>query len=164
MDPESAEAITGNPLGFKKELANKRRKIPESEYKDGPEGLKYYDITVGSGAEAKVGERVAIHYDVKFRNITFMTSRQGIGVTGGNPLGFDVGQPAGAAGSTLAGIDLGVRGMRVGGQRRLLVPPELAYGNKGVGEIPPNATLQIDVELLSIKTSPLGYRTKIIEG
>jgi hypothetical protein len=64
------------------------------------------DITVGSGAEAKVGERVAIHYDVKFRNITFMTSRQGIGVTGGNPLGFDVGQPAGSAGSTLPGIDL----------------------------------------------------------
>jgi hypothetical protein len=61
---------------------------------------------VGSGAEAKVGERVAIHYDVKFRNITFMTSRQGIGVTGGNPLGFDVGQPAGSAGSTLPGIDL----------------------------------------------------------
>jgi hypothetical protein len=61
---------------------------------------------VGDGAEARVGERVAIHYDVKFRNITFMTSRQGIGVTGGNPLGFDVGQPAGSAGSTLPGIDL----------------------------------------------------------
>ncbi len=146
------------------ELKQKRRKIPESEYSDGPQGLRFYDITVGGGAEARVGERVAIHYDVKFRNITFMTSRQGIGVTGGTPLGFDVGQPAGSPGSTLAGIDLGVRGMRVGGQRRLLVPPELGYGASGIGEIPPNATLTVDVELLSIKTSPLGYRTKLVEG
>ncbi|KAF6266824.1 hypothetical protein COO60DRAFT_15796 [Scenedesmus sp. NREL 46B-D3] len=161
---QKAEAIGGNPLDYKKELARKRRKIPLEDYSEGPQGLKYYDITMGSGAEAKVGERVAIHFDVKFRNITFMTSRQGIGVTGGNPLGFDVGQPAGMAGSTLPGIDLGVRGMRVGGQRRVLVPPELGYGSRGVGEIPPNATLQIDIELLSIKTSPLGYRTKIIEG
>lgn len=57
------------------ELANKRRKIPESEYSDGPEGLKYYDITVGNGAEARAGQRVAVHIDVKWRNITFMTSR-----------------------------------------------------------------------------------------
>eukprot|EP00882_Tetradesmus_deserticola_P005410 GHRQ01005693.1.p1 GENE.GHRQ01005693.1~~GHRQ01005693.1.p1 ORF type:complete len:239 (+),score=53.13 GHRQ01005693.1:48-764(+) len=161
---QKAEAIGGNPLDYKKELARKRRKIPLEDYSEGPQGLKYYDITVGAGAEAKVGERVAIHYDVKFRNITFMTSRQGIGVTGGNPLGFDVGQPAGSAGSTLPGIDLGVRGMRVGGQRRVMVPPELGYGSRGVGEIPPNATLQVDIELLSIKTSPLGYRTKIVEG
>eukprot|EP00878_Enallax_costatus_P005444 GHUV01005715.1.p1 GENE.GHUV01005715.1~~GHUV01005715.1.p1 ORF type:complete len:238 (+),score=61.20 GHUV01005715.1:112-825(+) len=161
---DQAGAITGNPLGFKKELAKRRRKIPESEYSDGPEGLKYYDITVGSGAEARAGQRVAVHIDVKWRNITMMTSRQGMGVTGGNPIGFDVGQPAGAAGSTLPGIDLGVRGMRVGGQRRLLVPANLGYGSKGYGEIPPDATLQIDVELLSIKTSPLGYRTKLVEG
>lgn len=90
--------------------------------------------------------------------------RQGMGVTGGTPMGFDIGQPAGAAGSTLAGVDLGVRGMRVGGQRRLLVPPNLGYGNKGVGEIPPNSTLQVDVELLSIKTNSIGFRTKLVEG
>ena len=54
--------------------------------------------------------------------------------------------------------------MRVGGLRRAILPPSLAYGEKGVGEIPPNATLMLDLELLSIKTSPLGYRTKVIEG
>lgn len=146
--------------------------------------------------------------------------RQGIGVTGGSPFGFDVGQPRDAPGSALPGIDLGIRGMRVGGQRRLLVPPTLvrvkltcrqcqadgqavkawptyhllqclapsvqchqsdqsrpatdicvllhcvvqAYGDKGVGEIPPNATLQIDVELLSIKQSAFGSRVKLVEG
>jgi hypothetical protein len=51
--------------------------------------------------------------------------RQGLGVTGGSPFGFDVGQPRDAPGSALPGIDLGIRGMRVGGQRRLLVPPTL---------------------------------------
>eukprot|EP00879_Flechtneria_rotunda_P016058 GHRR01016796.1.p2 GENE.GHRR01016796.1~~GHRR01016796.1.p2 ORF type:complete len:194 (+),score=47.07 GHRR01016796.1:1180-1761(+) len=151
-------------LSHMQELTKRRRKIPESEYSAGPEGLKYYDITTGGGPEARVGQRVAVHIDVKFRNVTFMTSRQGLGVTGGNPIGFDVGQPAGSPGSTLPGIDLGVRGMHVGGQRRLLVPPNLGYGDRGLGEIPGGATLEVDVELLSIKTSPLGYRTKVIEG
>lgn len=160
----AAEAISGSPLEYKKELARRRRKVPESEYKDGPQGLKIYDVEVGGGQEAKVGDRVAIHFDCKFRGVTFVTSRQGAGVTGGVPFGFDVGQPAGEAGGTLPGIDLGVRGMRVGGQRKLIVPPGLAYGPKGIGEIPPNATLQIDIELLSIKTSPFGSRVKLVEG
>lgn len=161
---EKADAITSNPLEYKKELARKRRKIPESEFSDGPEGLKYYDLVVGTGAEPRQGDRIAIHFDVKFRNVTFMTTRQGVGVTGGTPFGFDVGQPANAPGSALPGIDKGVRGMRVGGQRRLLVPPNLAYGSKGVGEIPPNATLTIDIELLSIKQSAFGTRVKVVEG
>ncbi|GIL92157.1 hypothetical protein Vretimale_12207 [Volvox reticuliferus] len=162
--PPATALGTGDPLNYKKELARRRRKIPEEEYKQGPMGLKYYDIEEGGGAEAKVGARVAVHYDIKFRNITFMTSRQGMGVTGGTPLGFDVGTTAGEAGSTLPGLDYGVRGMKVGGLRRVLVPPELAYGNLQVGEIPPNSTLTLDIELLSIKTNPLGYRTKLVEG
>lgn len=58
----------------------------------------------------------------------------------------------------------GVRGMRVGGLRKLRVPPELGYGEKGIGEVPPNSTLDIDVELLSIKTSAFGYQVKVVEG
>jgi FKBP-type peptidyl-prolyl cis-trans isomerase len=75
-----------------------------------------------------------------------------MGVTGGVPEGFDVGQPTGAPGSIwIKGIDLGVRGMHVGGLRRLIVPPSLAFGNRQAGELPPNSTIEVDVELLSIK-------------
>ncbi|KAJ0088545.1 hypothetical protein Patl1_32324 [Pistacia atlantica] len=143
-------------------------KIPESEYKTLPNGLKsiqvftrvamvtsfrYYDLKVGGGPEAKKGSRVAscvyfyvylmlqVHYVAKWKNITFMTSRQGLGVGGGTPYGFDVGQSE--RGNVLKGLDLGVEGMHVGGQRLLIVPPELAYGSKGVQEIPPNATIEV---------------------
>ncbi|KAI4300388.1 hypothetical protein L6164_033773 [Bauhinia variegata] len=137
-------------------------KIPESEFTTLPNGLKYYDLKVGSGAEAVKGSRVAVHYVAKWKNITFMTSRQGMGVGGGTPYGFDVGQSE--RGNVLKGLDLGVQGMRVGGQRLLIVPPELAYGSKGILEIPPNATIELDVELLSIKQTPFGTPVKIVEG
>lgn len=137
-------------------------KIPESEFTTLPNGLKYYDIKVGSGAEAVKGSRVAVHYVAKWKGITFMTSRQGLGVGGGTPYGFDVGNSE--RGNVLKGLDLGVEGMKVGGQRLIIVPPELAYGKKGVQEIPPNATIELDVELLSIKQSPFGTPVKIVEG
>ncbi|PIA43505.1 hypothetical protein AQUCO_01900123v1 [Aquilegia coerulea] len=137
-------------------------KIPESEFTTLPNGLKYYDLQVGGGTKAVKGSRVAVHYVAKWKGITFMTSRQGMGVGGGTPYGFDVGDSA--RGAVLKGLDLGVEGMRVGGQRLVIVPPELAYGKKGVQEIPPNATIELDVELLAIKQSPFGTGVKIVEG
>ncbi|RWR92265.1 peptidyl-prolyl cis-trans isomerase FKBP16-4, chloroplastic isoform X2 [Cinnamomum micranthum f. kanehirae] len=111
-------------------------KVPESEFTELPNGLKYYDLKVGSGAEAVKGSRVAVHYVARWKGVTFMTSRQGIGVTGGTPYGFDVGQSE--KGNVLKGLDLGVQGMRVGGQ--------------------------LDIELLSIKQSPFGTGVKLVEG
>ncbi|XP_029123390.1 peptidyl-prolyl cis-trans isomerase FKBP16-4, chloroplastic isoform X2 [Elaeis guineensis] len=137
-------------------------KIPESDFTTLPNGLKYYDLKVGGGPKAVKGSRVAVHYVAKWKGVTFMTSRQGLGVGGGTPYGFDVGQSE--KGSVLKGLDLGVQGMRVGGQRLLIVPPDLAYGSKGVQEIPPNATIELDVELLAIKQSPFGSGVKLIEG
>ncbi|XP_073151132.1 peptidyl-prolyl cis-trans isomerase FKBP16-4, chloroplastic isoform X2 [Henckelia pumila] len=137
-------------------------KIPESDFTSLPNGLKYYDLKIGGGLKAVKGSRVAVHYVAKWKGITFMTSRQGLGVGGGTPYGFDVGQSE--RGAVLKGLDLGVEGMRVGGQRLLIVPPELAYGSKGVQEIPPNATIELDVELLAIKQSSFGSPVKIVEG
>ncbi|KAK3001544.1 hypothetical protein RJ639_021296 [Escallonia herrerae] len=169
--------------------ALKGAKVPESEYTTLPNGLKYYDLKVGSGLKAVKGARVAVrlglngvelmlkvHYVAKWKNITIMTSRQGLGVGGGTsmamarsalftPYGFDVGDSE--RGAVLKGLDLGVEGMRVGGQRLVIVPPELAYGSKGVQEIPPNATIEgllLDLELLAIKQSPFGSAVKLVEG
>ncbi|KAL1193939.1 Peptidyl-prolyl cis-trans isomerase FKBP16-4 [Cardamine amara subsp. amara] len=153
---DSAEAVSTS------RRALRASKIPDSEFTTLPNGLKYYDIKVGNGAEAVKGSRVAVHYVAKWKGITFMTSRQGLGVGGGTPYGFDVGQSE--RGNVLKGLDLGVEGMRVGGQRLVIVPPELAYGKKGVQEIPPNATIELDIELLSIKQSPFGTPVKIVEG
>lgn len=115
--------------------------------------IMYADIKGGAGAEGgvKAGQRVAVHFDVKFRRITIATSRQGAGVTGGTPYGFTVGVPAGTPGGPfIKALNEGIKGMGPGQFRRLVVPPEYAYGDTQVQEIPPNATLTVDIELLSI--------------
>lgn len=130
--------------------------VAESDFKPLP-GTKppimYADIKGGGGTEggAKDGSRVAVHFDVKFRRITIATSRQGAGVTGGTPYGFTVGVPAGTPGGPfIKCLNEGIKGMGPGQFRRLVVPPEYAYGANQVQEIPPNATLTVDIELLSI--------------
>ena len=107
---------------------------------------------------AAAGARVATHFDVKFRSLTVGTSRSGNGVTGGVPYGWDVGVPAGKPGGPfIQGLNEGVVGMRVGGQRKLIIPAKLAYGSLQVQEIPPNSELNVDLELLSIKKdNPFG--------
>ncbi|MBA0643023.1 hypothetical protein Goklo_027345, partial [Gossypium klotzschianum] len=114
-------------------------KIPETEFTTLPNGLKSaVDLKLLRDLGLQYGCEL-VHYVAKWRGVTFMTSRQGLGVGGGTPYGFDIGQSE--RGNVLKGLDLGVEGMRVGGQRLLIVPPELAYGKKGVQEIPPNATI-----------------------
>ena len=113
----------------------------------------YYDIKGGGSTEggARPGQRVAVHFAVKFRRITIATSRQGAGVTGGVPYGFQVGTPAGTPGGPfIKAFNEGIKGMGPGQFRRLLVPPEYAYGNQQVQEIPPNSMLTVDLELLSV--------------
>ncbi|CEG00613.1 Peptidyl-prolyl cis-trans isomerase,FKBP-type,domain [Ostreococcus tauri] len=120
--------------------------------------ILYYDIKGASGATGGVpkGARVAVHYDLKFRNITVGTSRQGAGVTGGTPIGFTVGAPAGTSGGPfIKAFNEGIKGMGVGTVRRLLVPPEYAYGPNEVLEIPANASVTLDIELLSVAKDPI---------
>jgi len=107
-----------------------------------PSGLQYWDIKVGTGAEAQKGQKVTVHYT------GWLTSGKKFDSSvGGKPFPFRIG-----AGDVIKGWDEGVAGMKVGGKRRLRIPPDLAYGAKGFpGVIPPNATLVFDVQLVGIQ-------------
>jgi peptidylprolyl isomerase len=107
-----------------------------------PTGLRITDITVGDGPEAKAGQTVVVNYRGTLENGKEFDSSYGRG-----PFSFPLG-----AGRVIRGWDEGVAGMQVGGKRKLVIPPDLAYGERGAGGvIPPNATLVFEVELLEIK-------------
>jgi FKBP-type peptidyl-prolyl cis-trans isomerase FkpA len=114
------------------------------------QGLQMTDVKQGSGAEAVPGKTVIVHYTgwlyddgaADKKGTKFDSSRDR-----GDPFDFPLG-----AGAVIKGWDQGVAGMKVGGQRTLVIPPELGYGARGAGGvIPPNATLVFDVELLDVK-------------
>ena len=106
-------------------------------------GLQYEDLVVGTGAEAKAGMQVTAHYHGTLPDGKVFDSS----VTRGQPFGFRLG-----GGQVIKGWDEGIAGMKVGGKRRLTIPPALGYGERGAGGvIPPNATLIFDVDLLDVK-------------
>lgn len=108
------------------------------------DGLEYWDIKVGTGATAKEGSTVSVHYTGWFTNGKKFDSS----LDRGQP--FTV-TPLGSA-PVIKGWNEGIIGMKVGGKRQLRIPPELAYGQRGYpGAIPPNSTLIFDVELLGLK-------------
>jgi FKBP-type peptidyl-prolyl cis-trans isomerase len=110
-------------------------------------GLSYQDSVVGTGAEAQKGKLVFVHYtgwldENGAKGKKFDSSRDR-----GTPFKFALG-----AGMVIAGWDEGVSGMKVGGQRTLMIPPELGYGARGAGGvIPANSKLIFDVELIDVK-------------
>lgn len=103
------------------------------------------DLRVGTGAEATAGKRVSVNYTGWLYNPSGADGKgsQFDSSAGRGAFTFTLG-----AGQVISGWDRGVGGMRAGGQRRLVLPPELAYGPSGNGPIPPNATLVFDIELL----------------
>jgi peptidylprolyl isomerase len=105
-------------------------------------GLQYEDITVGKGESPSAGKVVVVHYTGTLDNgKKFDSSRDR-----GKPFEFTIG-----VGQVIKGWDEGVMSMKVGGRRKLVIPPNLAYGERGVGPIPPNSTLHFDVALLGLK-------------
>ena len=107
-----------------------------------PSGLQIEEVTEGTGAEAKAGASVKVHYT------GWLTSGKKFDSSKdrGQPFAFKLG-----GGQVIRGWDEGVEGMKVGGTRKLTIPPELGYGARGAGGvIPPNATLVFEVELLGV--------------
>jgi len=106
-------------------------------------GLKFEDTTVGEGEVASKGQTVSVHYTGWLENGTKFDSSK----DRNDPFEFKLG-----AGQVIRGWDEGVAGMKVGGVRRLTIPPQLGYGDRGAGGvIPPKATLVFEVELLSTR-------------
>jgi FKBP-type peptidyl-prolyl cis-trans isomerase FkpA len=107
-----------------------------------PSGLTIEDLAVGTGDSATAGKRVRVHYTGWLTDGTKFDSSK----DRNEPFTFPLGERR-----VIAGWDEGVQGMRIGGVRKLTIPPELGYGSRGAGRtIPPNATLVFEVELLAV--------------
>ncbi|MFD1711703.1 FKBP-type peptidyl-prolyl cis-trans isomerase [Ottowia sp. GY511] len=108
--------------------------------------LQITDTVPGTGAEAKPGQNVTVHYTGWLYNDGQQGAKFDSSRDRNDPFEFALG-----AGMVIKGWDQGVAGMKVGGQRTLIIPPDMGYGARGAGGvIPPNATLKFDVELLGV--------------
>ena len=106
-------------------------------------GLQYVDLVTGNGKVANPGDMAVVHYTGWLKDGTKFDSSK----DRNKPFQFSLG-----AGRVIKGWDEGVVGMKIGGKRKLIIPPELGYGARGAGRaIPPNATLMFEVELLDLR-------------
>ena len=138
-DPQNGKSAQAPKDGKATETIQTEAEGPETST---PTGLKYVDLTVGEGAEAVPGKTVTVHYTGVLENGTKFDSsldRQ-------EPFTFRLG-----AQEVIDGWDQGIAGMKVGGKRKLTIPPELAYGDQGSGAIPPGSTLIFEVQLLGVE-------------
>ncbi|MDX2099900.1 MAG: FKBP-type peptidyl-prolyl cis-trans isomerase [Leptolyngbyaceae cyanobacterium bins.59] len=134
LPPDTLIAEVTKPISESKKMENTI---------ETPSGLKYVDLVEGTGPSPKPGQPVVVHYTGTLENgRKFDSSRDR-----DEPFQFQIG-----LGRVIKGWDEGVMTMKVGGQRKLIIPPDLAYGSRGAANvIPPNATLIFDVELLDVK-------------
>lgn len=138
--PGNAFSQTDNGTGDTNST-NTKQTMDQKEYQNVKTLIKQ-DVVVGTGAEAVPGKTVVVNYTGKFTNGQVFDSS----IPRGEPFEFPLG-----AGKVIAGWDQGVAGMKVGGKRTLIVPPELGYGPNDYGPIPGNSVLIFDVELLGVK-------------
>lgn len=118
--------------------------VPEPLVERTAAGIEYQDLRIGSGDPIGAGARVQVHYTGELTDGRMFDSSYGRGV----PVEFTLG-----TGEVVPGWEEGMIGMRPGGRRRIVIPPEQAYGSEGRGVIPPDATLVLDVELVEVLAS-----------
>ncbi|TFH66963.1 MAG: FKBP-type peptidyl-prolyl cis-trans isomerase [Gemmatimonadales bacterium] len=116
-----------------------------------PDGLYYHDLALGTGEEAQLNDRVTIHYNGWHPDGTLFDSSVALE----EPIQFVLGVR-----EVILGWEVGIRGMKVGGRRILVIPPKLGYGSRGLpGVVPRNATLVFEVRLLDVRDQVLqSYR------
>ena len=142
LDPEDP-----NPLLFT--MASDKNNAINASFEGGEvgasqitsSGLKITELVLGNGQEATPGSNVSVNYKG-----TLDDGKEFDSSYGRAPFEFSLG-----AGMVIKGWDEGVAGMKVGGKRKLVIPPELGYGSRGIGPIPPNSVLTFEVELLAVK-------------
>jgi FKBP-type peptidyl-prolyl cis-trans isomerase len=117
--------------------------VPEDSLRSVGRGVWIHDIQVGTGDSVVVGRPLAVHY------VGQLADGQVFGMSRGAPFRFTLG-----AGSVIDGWEDGLKGMRVGGRRQLVVPSRLGYGAKGEGKVPPDAVLIFDVTLVEVGPAP----------
>lgn len=153
---------------------SRKKDIPIEDFlTSSADGLKYYDIIEGKGPVAENRSTVMVHFDCLYRGITAVSSRESKLLAGNRiiaqPYGFQVGALPGkerkrefvdnpnglfsaqAAPKPPKAIYTITEGMRVGGKRRVIVPPDAGYGQKGMNEIPPGVSFELNIELLEVK-------------
>jgi peptidylprolyl isomerase len=124
-----------------------RSNAADNQVTEMTDGLKYTDTKIGDGATAKAGNKVSVNYTGWLYDNGAKGKKFDSSLDRGQPFQFTLG-----AHQVIAGWDEGVAGMKVGGKRTLIIPPELGYGARGAGgAIPPNATLIFDVDLLQVQ-------------
>ncbi|XP_020529973.1 peptidyl-prolyl cis-trans isomerase FKBP18, chloroplastic isoform X3 [Amborella trichopoda] len=138
-----------------------RKNIPLEDYQTSADGLKYFDLVEGNGLKAEKGSTVRVHFDCIYRGITAVSSRESKLLAGkerkreyvDNANGLFSAQAAPKPPPAMYSI---TEGMKVGGKvnRTVILPPEAGYGQKGMNEIPPGATFDLNVELLDVLTPP----------
>lgn len=139
LDASQPEATTAPAAGDETAATNPAAATAAADTSE----FESTDVKVGKGAEATDGKKVTVHYTGTLQNGTKFDSSK----DRGTPFSFTLG-----SGMVIAGWDQGVKGMKEGGTRKLVIPPQLAYGDRAVGGvIPPNSTLVFEIELLKVE-------------
>ena len=123
-----------------------RERAAAADFQESGSGLQYLDIKEGTGATPQPGQTVQVHYNGWLDDFGDAGRKFDSSLDRGRPLSFAVG-----TGKVIKGWDEALLSMKVGGKRRVIIPPELGYGSKGIGPIPGGATLYFEMNLMAVK-------------